>query len=352
MKRQHPMSARVSHARRQTHGRSIIETMIALLIGGLVLASILIVTSGISNTGRQSDSEGRMQQTAQIALQALSNEIRIAGFSTPVEYVAPGYENKYVTGAMVRACDSGFSNGVGGGAAAALEDLQCNGQGNSAQLAIRYEADQFNSNTVAGAGPGGQVPSDCRGFGLATLTPGAAGNTRPPPSMVDRAPAGQAFWMVENRYFVGLTNAGDTALQCTGNGAPPFAAPTTLLRGVERMVLLFGVAVGAVDLVAQNNNALIVNPDAVRYMTATQIDNNPDWAGESTQARWQRVISVRVCLEVQGGANSSASQPNFVNCDGAVTAINDGRQRRSSTMTINLRNRGTAINGPLGLGGL
>jgi type IV pilus assembly protein PilW len=344
---------RLPQRSKASSGRSLIELMVAIVIGAMILAGVLVVTAGTSNSGRKSDSQGRMIEAGQVALQFLANETRVAGYSAPQAIFAAGYANKMIFGAGVRGCDTGFSNASGSGAAANVDLLTCAGStaNASAAFSIIYEADNFNTITVGTSD--GNVPSDCRGFGLTPMTPGGVGNMAAPSELEE--PLTPTYWLVENRYFVGNTGDGDVALMCSGNGAQPFSNTQILLRGIERMTVRYAVGNGVVDPLL-NAGIVAVTPDAVQYMTAAQIDANPTWAAETSNMRWQRVVSMRVCLEVTGDTSTSESSSSFVNCDGVTTAITDGRQRRSVTMTMNLRNRTALLNsgalGTIGLGGI
>lgn len=334
-------------------GRSLIELMITLVIGAMILAGVLMVTAGSSNSSRKGDSQGRMIESGQVALQLLSNDVRMAGYSAPQSIFAAGYVTKMLFSAGLRGCDNGFTNTSGSGAAPDISTLNCapSAATPSAAFSIVYETDDFNALTVTT--PDGNVPTDCRGFGLVPASVGAAGNTLASDELAYQSST--SFWLVENRYFVGSTGDGDVALMCSGNGAQPFANSQILLRGVERMTVRYGVGDGAVDA-SRNPAVMSVTPDAVQYLTATQIDTNPSWVAEATNVRWQRVVSMRICLEVRGDLNTASTSEgsaSFINCDGNTTAITDTRQRRVVTMTMNLRNRTTLLNdGTIGQGGV
>jgi type IV pilus assembly protein PilW len=343
-------NTRPPQRRQARSGRSLIELMITLVIGAMILAGVLMVTAGASNSGRKGDSQGRMIEAGQVALQLLSNDVRMAGYSAPQSIFTLGYITKMLFGAGVRGCDNGFTNTSGSGAAANISALTCatTSATPSASFSIVYETDNFNTITVNTSD--GTVPSDCRGIGLPALSAGAAGNTLAPDQLAIQSSS--SYWLVENRYFVGSTSDGDVALMCSGNGGSgssdtPFSGSVTLLRGVERMTVRYGVGDGAVN--TSRNPALVeVTPDAVQYMTANAIDTNPAWAGEASDVRWQRAVSMRICLEVRGDLNTASTSDgtaSFINCDGTTTAITDTRQRRSVTMMMNLRNRTTILNG-------
>jgi type IV pilus assembly protein PilW len=327
-----PMSPR--HA-----GRSIVELMIALALGALVLVSVLYVSSNNAGGSRRIDAMGRMTESSQLALQFIANDVRMAGFGAVQTAFKPGFHFTNYSFAGVRGCDNAFTNASGGAAAADLGGLNCpGGVGTSDAIAVTYEVDRYNGTTLASQEPGLAVQfADCRGFGIrsdgASLLQGNAQS---------EDDAGRWYWRVENRYVVNNGN-----LVCSGNGTggggAAFGNSVTLVQGVERMVILYGVNAGVYDGQSSANDVLKVDSGVMSYLTAAQIDAT--WPGEVARARWQRVSSVRVCLEIVGEADTASRDNNtgqispYVNCDGVLTPIVDGRQRRAVSATINLRNR-------------
>ncbi len=337
--------------RRPARGRSLIELMVAILIGSLVLAGVLIITSSTSSIGRRADSLSGLTDTGQTALQLLAADVRMAGYSIPRTYFAAGYTTKMLATAGIRGCDAGFTNN----AAATLNILTCNGgaSASGASLSLSYEADEWNSILVNG--DTGPVPTDCRGIGLVPIT-GQQGNTARPLVAQDSMSESPAYWRVENRYYI--ANSGpdnEPTLMCTGNGGDaPFTQPQPLVRGVERMVITYGVSRGAIDASRSESVLVIDNPGVASYMTANEIDTNAAWAGEPTDVRWQRVVSVRVCLVTRGGPGSAekidTENPSYFNCEGVRTSITDGLARRTVRMTMNLRNRTMSVDSTAGIG--
>lgn len=322
-------------------GRSLIELMVALLIGSLVLAAVLVITAGSSSIGRRSDSLGSLTDSGQVALQLIGSEVRMAGYSEPRMIFAAGYLTKMMPFAGLRGCDNGFANSAVG-----ANLLTCGGAANSGAFSVVYEADDFNALLVNGA------PTDCRGFGLISTIPGGIGNAARPATTEDKI-NNVAYWRVENRYFIANANTdGEPSLMCTGSGGgAPFATSIPLVRGVERMVIRYGVGIGTIDA-SRSDLVVQVQPNLVRYMTAAQIDGNPDWVGEATDVRWQRVISMQICLETRG--DLASAEPGFAyrNCDGIMTTPTDGRARRAVFSTMSLRNRTAAQNSAIGIGGV
>ncbi len=350
------MTTFYTNAPRSAHGRSLIELMVGILIGSLVLAGVLIITAGTSNIGRRTDSLGGLSDSGQTAVQLLASDVRMAGYSMPRTYFAAGYATKMLFTAGIRGCDAGFVDSK----VATLGALTCQPgiSSSGSALSIAYEADAYNSIYVNT--DDGLVPSDCRGFGLVPIAGGIKGNVSRPDVAQDNF-SDPAYWLVENRYYI--TNSGpdnEPSLVCAGNGGKGAAvfASYAMIRGVERMVASYGVAADSttVGVDATRDTVLtITNPSVTRYYTAKEIDEK--WPGELADMRWQRVVSVRLCLELRGAPGTAVStdgSSSFINCDGTTKAIEDTRARRAVRMTINLRNRtmGVDRDSGLGLGGV
>lgn len=344
-----------NNLRRPVHGRSLIELMVAILIGSLVLAGVMIITAGSTSIGRRTDSLGGLSDTGQTAAQVLASDVRMAGYSLPRTYFAKGYTTKMLSTAGIRGCDAGFVDPK----AKSIGELTCT-PGESASgsaLSIAYEADAYNSIYVTT--DDGSVPSDCRGFGLPVLVAGLKGNVSRPDVAQDSM-SDTVYWQVENRYYI--ANSGpdnEPSLMCAGNGGTGNAVflPQALIRGVERMVISYGVAADStkagLDASRSETVLAIGDPSVSRYMSADEIDKK--WPTEQVDVRWQRVVSVRVCLETRGSvgsaaASGSAEGADYITCEGTPKTITDGRARRAVRMTINLRNRTMNVDSTQGLG--
>jgi type IV pilus assembly protein PilW len=335
---------------RAARGRSLVELMIALLIGAVVVAGVLYVSSNSTASGRRTDSLSRLNEAGQVALQFLSSDVRMAGYAHTTTLFNPGAQTTNYPLAGVRGCDAAFDNMRGGGAAATLKDLTCPGGDAttaSASFAVVHEVDQFNGITVAGSEKGlPQAFADCRGFALKSdPASGLKGNT------MNSYNNGEWYWLVESRYFID-TSSGTPSLMCAGNGDAPFDKGQAIIQGVERMVVTYGVGSGDANPNG-SENVLVMKEGVTAFMTAAEIDAK--WGGtETPQQRWQRVISMRVCLELLGDAGSAPKIANgnygsYTNCNGTAKTITDGRQRKAVTLSINLRNR-TGVPAPTGLG--
>lgn len=326
-------------------GRSLVELMVAVLIGTLVLAGVLIATSGASSSGQRTSALGRLTESGQVALQLIALDVRMAGFGKPF-YLADSIRiTKQFATAGIRGCDGVFTNIQDNTSAPKLQDLNCPASDNatdSASFAVTYEADSYNTIPVVTNEQIGDVPADCRGYGLWS-TGGSAlkGNEE---NQADAENPEARIWRVENRYWVEKDTDGVSVLRCSGNGGgTPFNNKVTLVTGVDRMVVTYGIGSGAVNDDG-NDEQLVLQKGVIAYKTAKEIDEDANWSKEPPHVRWQRVISARVCVEIAGDVGSADRVADndygaFVNCNGQTTTITDGRQRRAVTMTMNLRNK-------------
>lgn len=336
---------RLAHAARAS-GRSLIELMVAVLIGTIVLAGVLIATSGASGSGQRTSALGRLNESGQVALQVMAHDVRMAGYGKPVNLFEAGKITKQFSTAGIRGCDGVFSN-IDASTADQLQKLICppaDSATASGSFVVTYEADNYNSIPVITPQNIGEVPSDCLGRGLlATGSSLAKGNDQSQ-ALTQKDDTEARIWRIENRYWIEKDSNGVSVLRCVGNGgAKPFTNPGTLVQGVERMVVRYGVGIGQLnnDL---SEDQLLMQKGVVAYKTAQDIDEDPNWSKEPPEVRWQRVISARICLEVAGDVGSAdrisgSNYGTYINCNGTATNITDGRQRRAVTMTMNLRNK-------------
>lgn len=328
--------------------------MVAILIGSLILAGVLIATSGASSSGQRTSALGRLNETGLVALQVMAQDVRMAGFGKPFALYDARKVTKQFATAGIRGCDGTFSNIDA--STPLLENLTCPNASATASssFVVTYEADNYNAIPVTSKEGLGDVPSDCTGAGLkkdaAALGPGNQRN------QADIENTDAWVWRIENRYFVDRDADGTGVLRCRGNGGDKaFDESVVLVRGVDRMVVTYGIGTGARDPDGSDNQ-LLMQAGVVAFRTAAEIDNDTEWSKEPVPVRWQRVISARICLEVAGDVGSADRRASndfgsFINCDGTNTKIEDGRQRRTVTMTMNLRNK-TPVpnNGVLGFG--
>lgn len=321
-------------ARRQ-RGRSLMELMIALVIGFIILGSIMLMTSGTNSSGQRSGTQSRMDEDAQLVLAVLGPQIRMAGYSAVYSDRTDGVAYKRFMGAPIRGCDSGFTNPQTAqwrGDAVQLHSalLTC-ANGDGAAISIIYEADTLNTlpNVTTG------LPSDCLANSIGAAVPS---------SLHMQAPAGSpaaSVTVVENRYYL-KKNGSTFDLSCVGNGSGeasgPFEGPQVLISNIESLQILYGISGANVP----PQSATGINQygtQVAAYLTAAEIDSQFNATTDPDNDRWMRVVNVKLCVTVRS-EKPEASQPTaYVNCNGQVVVPNDKYLRRTAQATFALRNR-------------
>lgn len=328
----HPHHAPLRPAPRPQQGRSLMELMIALVIGFIILGSIMLMTTSSNYGGTRSNTQSRLDEDAQAVLAILGPQIRMAGYSVIFNDRTDGVAYKRFMGPAVRGCDNGFANTQ---AAAWRGDtvpwhsdvLTCAAGGDGAAISILYEADTLNTL------PNGDGnPTDCLGSSVPQV----------PSSLQSQAPSAAAALVnvVENRYFL-RRNGTVFDLQCAGNGANDgvqFAGPQALISNIEAMQILYGISAAAVPATSATGITQYTN-QVVRYLTAAQIDQQFTAATDPDNDRWMRVVNVKLCVTVRSERQEAGEPTPYVNCAGQVITPNDRFLRRTAQGTFALRNR-------------
>lgn len=284
------------------------ELMVGLTIGVLIIGAVFVVYLSTSSTSKRANSVIRMTEDSAVAMAVMGNYLRMDGYSPPRVIVAPGAAlvngvlltspDRNFSGLAIRGCDFGFAN-----VTVAFDSLACNTTAapGKASVALRFEGD-LNSTI-----PIGGNPSDCLANGITATTT----------SDLDSTP----YKIVETRLFAATGASGTPELYCAGNGGGFAQKP--LVQYVEGIFLTYGLAVdGAQRLVT-------------RYVDQTTLDV----LGGDVASRWNRVISVRVCL-VMRSQHVQEDATGYSDCSGAFVATTDGYARRAFSTTFTLRNRG------------
>lgn len=309
------------HSRQRAHGRSLLELMVALIIGMIILGAVLLTSISGNSSGRRQDGVAVLNEDAQIAANLLGGHLKIAGYSRVVASPAPPAEFRNYAGPGVRGCDGGVANDN-----VNMNGMVCNGGNGPDALMVAYEGDAFNTFPTAGAPT---IPTDCLGQALA---PGGSLPTTPSEGKV-----GANYWLVENIFYVNNSNE----LVCSGNGIPGREQP--LIGNVEDMQVTYGVADVPTAAAVTNGDAQ-ESPffEAARYMTAQQIDQLapfPATALPALRGRWNRVVSVRVCLVLRSAEELYDQITPYPGCDGVDINPPDRRAYRAVTITRAIKNK-------------
>ena len=286
-----PLAHRVGRmARTAQTGFSLVELMVAMVVGLMVIGALLSTFYVTSVTGRHGQALSQMTEDASVAMNMLRSQLSQVGYSRPVGLGANKFVPAY-TGAGMNGCDSSFTDTGVAIAALACEDSSDDDDLQDS-IAVAYEADARNSVVSGG------VPLDCLGNAL-TIVAGA-----------------NPYYQAYNRFYLDTPDgATRRALYCRGPGNNSAQA---LVENIEDMQIRYGVT-----------NKFDVTPVQVaRYASASSLANN-----------FANVVSVRVCLVVASTNEVLDAPTSYVNCQQQVKAPADRRMYRAFTSTVVLQNR-------------
>lgn len=275
---------------RRSAGFSLVEVMVALAIGMVVIAAVLVSYLGSSQAGREQAAYAELNENAQLAFDILARDLLMAGYSMPTGVdSSTGKLILPVTNPPVFGCEQGF-------ASATVANPVCSAASGKPALRLTYQADLTNTVPTSAA-----KPSDCLGNGIDGALP-----------------------VADNRYYLKEKIAGSDRfeLYCAGYDAAGAASPggQPLVDNVSEMSILYGVAADWVD----------AKPGpVVRYVSASGV------------ADWNLVVSVRVCLLMRSNEPvlSGEGMLSYRDCSSHLQISSDRHLRRAYATTITLRNR-------------
>lgn len=271
-------------------GLSLLELLVALSLG-LALITALMAQVLIGGRGqRLQAAQAQMVEDAQIALDLLRSDLRMAGHAWPLKaQTSPSglasWQDAFSGPALI-ACDAGFASlPPNGPPACAL--ASGSGAQTSSAVELAYQVD----GRSAVVGSDGR-PTDC------------LGNAIEPTVLAD----GRSLDLTFNRWQVS-SSAGRSELRCGGRGR---TGPQPLVDNVEHLRLGWGLPVDNTP------------GTALRYVSASQV-------GDLSAVR-----AVRVCLQLRSaepvlGPDDARA---YLSCDGLSLISSDGRLRRSFVATV------------------
>ncbi len=292
---------------RDESGFTLIEVMVALLIGMGVVGAALASYVATGRSSRMQLAYTEMNENAQIGLTLLVRDLQSAGYARPMGIVSGGaglgsgpvmmrpYAARPVFGCVHGLVQNSYRNRV------APWDASVCAPASSEQdhvIEIVYEADLANSSPTATA-----VPSDCIGSGLpvSDVAVGGSGGTL-------------SYYLARNRYYLAVSSAGRAELHCASAQG---ASGQPLVDNVEAMRFWYGEASAAEPW------------HVARYVGADAV------------ADWSRVLSVRVCLLMRSSAPVLGEDDprDYLDCDGVDRIATDLHARRTYYTTAALRNK-------------
>jgi type IV pilus assembly protein PilW len=317
---------------KNTVGFTLIETLIGLSIGLVILGAVTYALNS-GNLAQRSGGLSTLAQEGQIALNLITQQLQLAGYSKPRINTDQQSASRNYSGLAVRGCDNGrFSNGTGVNTEPVLEFLTCptkSVEGGASgkkyltrsSIAIAYEAD-INNTVATKTNP--DLPVDCLGQSITQLSNSNLGGT---------------YRLANNRFFITSDSnaAGLFNLSCAANGGSTVSwTASTLISGVEDIVLTYGLMPIQVNSLGQNQYETRIE----RYVSATELDDPKNNLGSTTYERWARVGAVRVCLIMMSTeANAALTSTPYRDCSGALITPTDRRLRLAVQGTVALRNK-------------
>jgi type IV pilus assembly protein PilW len=306
-------------------GLSLIEIMIALLIGAFLLGGVLQIFIGSKQTYRMQDNLSRLQENGRLAMDFLANDIRMAGYQgcpslrnvTPKviagDPVIPALtENSLVSGAEnittnwnANACGAGnvciantdainliYSDTCGGNLTIPMDSLNAD---------IKIPADN-SCNVSANEAV---LVSNCRSVDIfRAINDSTTAVTHPILNFAYGTDA-ELFVYRAYSYFIRESTSdslGRSLWRLDNARVTSSSNPAELIEGIENMQILYGAD--------------------------TNADHTPNYyvPAETGGLNLSQVVSIRITLTAR-------------TIDGNLTTTGDGRIRRDFTSTIALRNR-------------
>jgi type IV pilus assembly protein PilW len=291
---------------------SLVELMVSIAIG--LVVTIAVVSSYIGSLGatRVAEAQVRMNEDGQAALAILAQTIRMAGNNPKQPFYANATPRNPITPTfIIRGCDSTFGN-ITATTATDYGALNCAGAGGPHSIAVRYEADIYN--TV----PNGGRATDCLGQALPVITQSVQVGA---PSVATNV----TYTVADNRFYIGTSTAVTSpGLFCVGNGS---ASPQRLVENVEDLQFLYGAAPIAA-----------ATPPVAGYISAATLDG----LSVDVALRWSKVATVRICVLVRSedAVAPDTASAGYTQCDGTTNnSPPDLRLRKAYFTTVVLRNR-------------
>lgn len=299
----------ISQRRLRQRGLSLIELMVALVLGLFLVGVVGLTYIHTASNTRFGALESQMNEDGALALSLLRAQLKLAGYS------APGADGRRLfKGLPLRGCDGGFTAET---ANKAFDDLACaTGNGNDA-LAVRYQATLFNAQNIAGATPAAPVsPGNCANVAMTTI-----------------ALNGANVFLADNRFYIAAdpSNGGAPTLYCRGSEGVSIGDASALVPNVERLRIRYAITrQPLVDEVPSHQVTALVDA------TAPEL---------SDVAEWTRVAAVELCIVMRTSRPvprenvSAADTARYLDCEGNEDTTNtDGFLRRAYRTVVHLPN--------------
>jgi type IV pilus assembly protein PilW len=342
-----PPGKRSVSTRKTQKGVSLVEIMIAMVIGLLLMAGVGQIYISSKQTYRLQDAQSRMQENARYALELLSNDIRLAGYSgcANLNSITPNViANSPIIALTATSALSGYDawnptlsstlSGLSKPPLAGTDVITVQfGQGCGAHLKGNMGAASdgipiMEPNACGIKAGDALMVSDCtaadvfRAANPPLSTNGSTqtiahsnNNTSINLSKTYQSDA-EIFIFTSRTYYIANGAGGQPALWRLDNNTATGGGdnPVELVEGVENMQILYG---------EDTDNDRVPN----RYFTVDSVVNLAN------------VVAVRLSLLIRTLDDNLLHAAQTYNYNGANVTATDRRLRHVFTTTINLRNR-------------
>lgn len=320
-------------------GFSLVELMVAMTLGLIVVGAVGYVYLGSRAAFRTTDNMSRMQESGRYALDAMSREVRMAGYvgcgnlqtatvntianpPVPVMSSATAVTGQDFTAAAANflgttitrpagdtlSIMAAFGGGVPlvGNLAPSNAQIQIAGNpygfavGDVLMVTDCKTADIFRPTTVSGGG---------------TVTMSHANSTNTGNRVGNYGSDGIVFKMQQFTYFIGIN-------------------PATNNRALYRTEMTTGTPQGTQEIVEH------VEDMQITYGLDTNGDRAVDaYASAAGVANWAQVVAVRISLLVSSPENNITTSNQTYIFNAAAVNATDRRMYQTFTATIGVRNR-------------
>ncbi len=348
---------------RQT-GMTLIEIMIALLIGAFLLGGVLQIFISSKQTNSMQEGLSRMQENGRFAATFISKDIRRAGFMgcpslrnkndngiskvvpnvvTAVPAIPALSEDTLISGAdnilenwNADACGAGSECIAGTDAISLTYGESCGGNLSAAMANVNDNIQILASNTCSINATWALLASNCSSADIFRANNDVTTTLQHPALNSAYAMDSEVFIYRAYTYFIRESTSGApnrSLWRLDSTKATSGSNPVELIEGIEDMQILYGVDGDDDD----DGNSATSAPDgpANYYVSA---DNVPDIDLNGTPD-WYRVISIRVSLLAVSLDDNLSTQPVPYTYNGVTTTPTDRKIRRVFNSTIVLRNR-------------
>jgi type IV pilus assembly protein PilW len=317
-------------------GVGLVEIMIALVIGLILTAGAGKMFLDSRQTYRLQDAQSRLQENARFALELLTNDIRMVGFSGCANLSSITPNVIAMAPIMVTAATAASGNEAASSLPSTLSGLTspplaatdvitvqfsqgCGAHLKANMAGLNADIEIISPNSCGIDAGDALMISDCVAADVfrASSTSGGASTQTIAHAALNKTYQQDAelFIFASRSYYIANGAGGQPSLWRLDNtGATGAGNPIELVEGVENMQLLYG---------EDTDGDRIPN----RYLTVNSVGDLAN------------VVAVRASLLLRTLDNNVLQLAQTYNYNGVPATATDRRLRRTFTTTVNLRNR-------------